>query len=411
MDREKNANKKKLHVMQLFHARYPEILGGIDMMLVTLMEGLLSRCQVTLFIPGEWSDNQWKRARYHDILTIRQRLHMPKLEGSFFLRLKIFLGWAWEFPQTLWKLKKILFDMQVDVIHIHTLHTYSIYFYILRKLGGPPYLVTLHGTDLVKFNRHVGLTRWFLKKVLSGAELVVTVSPSMLTLAQKTLEGLVSVVSVFNGYSLPKLSTEEGIEKRASIDLPLLPKRFALMVGWICLSKGVDLVVRNWPDVLLRHPDLHFVHVGSEQFSPAFSIEIKQLAYQIAPDHIHFLGSLPHDLLLKIYTKAELFLMPSESEGMPYALLEAGMLGVPAVLSRIPAFESFIEEGKEAFFCHFGDDISFLSAVDSLVSSPLQAKEIGYRLQKKLKEHCSMEAMCDHYFKIYCKIVKLDIYS
>nr|CRH04440.1 putative GT4 [Candidatus Magnetococcus massalia] len=384
--------ERPMHIMQLYHARYPQVLGGIDTMISRLIAGLKERDRISLFIPSGWQEDSWRQSSHDGVLLIHQRLPMPVLGQPLLRQLRAWLGWGLHFPRTLWRLRRHCREQQVDLIHLHTLQVYGFYLYLLNKLGGPDYLITLHGTDLEVFNRHQGVSRWFLAKTLAGAQSVVTVSPAMLEPAKAALGAELPLTAIFNGYQLPALDQR--------VEAPPLPKRFALMVGWVYFTKGTDLAVESWPEILEQHPDLHLVHVGSGHKTAAFTEALMQRARALAPERIHFLGRVPNDQLMAIYPQAEMFLMPSQSEGLPYALLEAGLLGLPALLTRIPAFEVLVGEGA-AYYCEVDDRADFTRRVIQMADHPQQAQQRGQRLQQLLQQRCSLEQMCGQYRQLY----------
>ncbi|MBF0448807.1 MAG: glycosyltransferase family 4 protein [Magnetococcales bacterium] len=383
-----------IHVLQIYHTRYPRILGGIDTMLSHLMEGLVHQNRISLLNPGDWQQRNWSQVSHGGITLIHHYLAMPPTGPFSWKFIKDWLHTLISFPRSLLAMSRYCRQQQVTVIHLHTLHSYGFYVYLLAKLGGPPYIVTLHGTDVLGFGRHKGLVRRLIKRVIAGAGKLVTVSESMLEPARRQLGENLPLVAIANGLP-PPATTSQPPSGRA------LPGRFALMVGWLLPPKGIEMVVRSWAAIVAEQPDLHFVHVGSGHQNPFFDEKIKALAKQIAPDHIHLLGALESEALVEIYDRAELFLMPSYSEGLSYAFLEATMRSIPVVLTRIPAFTLLAQEKTEALYCDVDGAEEFVKAVVQLAENPSEARIMGRRLGKKMSERYSAAKMCQAYQAIY----------
>ncbi|ABK43667.1 glycosyl transferase, group 1 [Magnetococcus marinus MC-1] len=387
------------HVLQLYHACYPQIQGGIDAMLYALIQGLQAQVRVSLWSTADWQEQRKRVREAEGITLIHYFLLMPPLGKGWSLgTLKGWLHGLLRMPFILWDLRQHCRTERVDLIHLHTLQTYGFYLYLLRKIGGPPYIITLHGTDVAHFERYKGLKLWIIKRLLRGAEQLVTVSPAMLEPARQALGRQLPLRAILNGCAPPIVAPEA--EQQAPL-LPPLPKRFALMVGWITASKGLDLAVRCWPEILTIDPDFHLVHVGSGQRDLPFDAAIRHSAERLAPDHIHFLGPMPSHLLAQIYARATLFCMPSHNEGLPYALLEAAMLDRPVLLSRIPAFERLLEEGQEAVFHGVEDEASFVAGMRQLLSHPQQSQAMGQRLGIKIRQQCQVAHMSQAYLDCY----------
>jgi len=64
-----------------------------------------------------------------------------------------------------------------------------------------------------------------------------------------------------------------------------------------------------------------------------------------APDRIAFTGQLPHAEALRLIGRADIFALPSSSECLPIAPLEAGQRGKAVLLSDLPAHEGVWRHG------------------------------------------------------------------
>src|SRR5690606_26717210 len=66
-------------------------------------------------------------------------------------------------------------------------------------------------------------------------------------------------------------------------------------------------------------------------------------------------GAVTHDQLPRYYNAADVFVLPSQAEGMPNALLEAMACETPAVVSRIPPTLEVLGE-TYPLFCELAPD-------------------------------------------------------
>jgi glycosyltransferase involved in cell wall biosynthesis len=94
---------------------------------------------------------------------------------------------------------------------------------------------------------------------------------------------------------------------------------------------------KNYPVLLraaARLPDVDVVIVGSgplETFLKQFA------AASDAAARVHFTGQLTREATLEMLASADVFVQPSVFEGHSLALLEAARLGIPVIVSDVPA--------------------------------------------------------------------------
>ena len=96
--------------------------------------------------------------------------------------------------------------------------------------------------------------------------------------------------------------------------------------------KAIDVLLRACADPVLKGHNFRLVVVGQGPLRPA----LEQLAVQLGiADRVRFAGSLAQTELPRWYRAADVFVLPSHSEGVPNVLLEASACGTPWVASRV----------------------------------------------------------------------------
>ena len=91
----------------------------------------------------------------------------------------------------------------------------------------------------------------------------------------------------------------------------------------------------------------------------------------VAMERITFLGVVPHDKLLPLLEEHDAYLLTSEFEGMPNALLEAMGRGcIPVVSDIVSAIPELIRQGENGYILPVGDIEGFVNRLDCLQRSP-----------------------------------------
>lgn len=113
-----------------------------------------------------------------------------------------------------------------------------------------------------------------------------------------------------------------------------------LFTGNLSLRKGLPYLMDAW-DMLKPEGKAELWLAGSA------SISLKLLDNRAAG--VRYLGYLPQPELMKIYQKADVFVLPTLLEGQSYAMLEALSCGLPIVTTRESGCGSLVENGNNGF--------------------------------------------------------------
>jgi teichuronic acid biosynthesis glycosyltransferase TuaC len=119
----------------------------------------------------------------------------------------------------------------------------------------------------------------------------------------------------------PRLAKELGLPLRHEESL-------LVTVGALIPRKGQELVIR----ALRELPEARLLLVGKGEDEE----RLQALALQMGPDieqRVHFLGLLDHDLLPLVLSAANAMVLPSASEGLANAWVEALACGTPIVIT------------------------------------------------------------------------------
>ncbi len=122
-----------------------------------------------------------------------------------------------------------------------------------------------------------------------------------------------------------------------------------LHVGSVDPRKRIDLLLKVFAGISKKLPASRLIRVGGV-LPPAMTRRARDLGVY---DRIVTIPFLEHRLLSSFYRRADLVLMPSESEGFGLPVIEALACGAPIIATDIPVLR---EVGGEAtHYCSLGD--------------------------------------------------------
>lgn len=135
---------------------------------------------------------------------------------------------------------------------------------------------------------------------------------------------------ISNGIPIKNLERSDALNKHL----------LAISVGRLSSEKGLDILLRALamlaPNI---RPALHIAGDGPERTN----LEMLTSELKLS-SHVNFLGNLSSECIRSELQTADIFVLPSFSEGMSNAALEAMERGLPLILTRCGGLDSFIEQ-------------------------------------------------------------------
>lgn len=102
---------------------------------------------------------------------------------------------------------------------------------------------------------------------------------------------------------------------------------------------------------------------------------------------VEFLGAISGTTLINEFTRANLFILPSHSEGMPTSVLEAMAFGLPVISRPVGGLCDFFENGKMGQLIESFEPQEYADAIDQYLNNPTFAKETSVYNHEYAKEH------------------------
>ncbi len=122
-------------------------------------------------------------------------------------------------------------------------------------------------------------------------------------------------------------------------------------------------------------------------------------------NNVIFTGYVPHNQIYKYYLIADVFVLPSLSEGLPTVLLEASAAGKPCVASNVNGVSDIIVHEETGYLIERLDINSYKRYVKVLLTNEDLAKEMGKKAADYVKENFNWDVIVDKYEKIYRQVI------
>ena len=144
--------------------------------------------------------------------------------------------------------------------------------------------------------------------------------------------------------------------------------------------KGMDLVVPAFAEVRKGFPDVQLLVVGDGSLRAAMEQQAMELG---CDDAVAWAGRQPQEELSQYYSRMDIVLMPSRSEGFGLTAIEAMAHGCVVVASDVGGLPEVVCDGVCGLLHRTEDVADMASKISSLIASP----ELYRSLQKNALQH------------------------
>jgi glycosyltransferase involved in cell wall biosynthesis len=352
-----------MHIIQMA-PYFPPYLGGQERFVFNLSRQLVRKGHAVTVLTSRYPGNVPARSEEEGIQVFRSRDLMRPLRNPISPGLL--------FPPQYFR--------QADVIHAHNEHSFaSVAAVILGRRFGKPVLLTVHGR-LVLGSRLgdfvVGCYEKTVSRMIFGAAAGITVATSTekewLCRKFQLPEARITVIPV--GVDLSYWDT---LRTASPTDYAWQPeargKRVILVATQLIQRKGIDYLIRAMQKIATAEPDsiLLIAGSGSEEAS------LRRLSHALnLDDRIRFLGRIFDAELSAVYRAADVFVLPSLSEGLATCVMEAWAHEKPVVATRI--------DGAKDSFPDVADLVAPADS-DALAEGVLGVLRDGKRAAEKAK--------------------------
>lgn len=281
--------------------------------------------------------------------------------------------------------------MSIDkpvLIHIHSSFGPSFYrkipFIYMAAWLKKPVINHIHGSAFNDFFVNAGeMKKGLIKKVYGKCSVLVALSEEMkINLSQ--IVQYQNVVVIENYSIVHRHAIQERLNRKSN--------NIILFLGVITKQKGCYDIPTVVQQVVKVIPEARFVLAGSGDID-----QIKKLLYEKnVQNYVEFPGWVRAEEKDRLLRKADVFFLPSYSEGMPMSILDAMGYGLPVVSTNVGGIPKLVKNDITGYLCHPGDLEEFTSAICMLLEE---------RTNKNIALNCV--ELVDTAYSLECHIKRL----
>lgn len=288
--------------------------------------------------------------------------------------------------------------LRTEVVHLNTSMNSALWrdlvYALVARACGARVLCQVHGGQLPHqvFPRS-GVARRLLRRALALPDALAVLARTELDAYRSFVPGQTVVVAA-NAVDCPAAATRSPQPALAGIDRPLR----LVFIGRLTREKGLHELLRGLAAVRDRGTKAVLAVAGSGAYEPRLRLLATQLRLSGA---VVFLGPVFGKQKTRLLAAADVFVLPSYGEGLPYAMLEAMALGVPVIATPVGAIRDVVVDGVHGLLVAPREPRAIAQAIEKLAADRHRLAKMGAACRARIASAYSIEHLVRNFASLY----------
>lgn len=282
-------------------------------------------------------------------------------------------------------LLKIFWRERPDVIHLNSPKAAGLAALAGRLMRVPKIIYTVHGWSFHEDRWLVSrgliwLASWFTV-LLAHQTVVIAESEEISAKKMPWCQGKIRLIK--NGLRAPHF-----YRLRVVMDEPLIGT-----VAELHRNKGLRYLLLALAELKDRSWKATIAGEGEER------ARLETLANELGlGERVSFPGFIESELIIPTF---DIFVLPSLKEGLPYALLEAGLAERPVIATNVGGMPEVVENDYSGLLVPPKNPAALARALRTLLDSPGRRDQFGARLKQKVETEFSFERELAQWIELF----------
>jgi len=288
--------------------------------------------------------------------------------------------------------------------------------WVLSRRFGVPFVVLMHGTDIMKEGwLYQRIVRFFIKR----ATVLCSNSENTARILREAGVRGERIRVVYPGVdTTPFTGANPAPPEDATWIEPGRERKVMVSVGRLIKRKGVlEFVDQVMPDVVRRMPDALLWVIGEDATKSLGHHErlkdkiAERVAHHGLGDHVKLLGSVSDQALHASLYAADVFLLPglhipNDVEGFGIVFLEAALAGTPAIATRAGGMPEAVGQGEAGLLVEAADPEAMIDAVVLMFEEPGLRDRLAEQAERRAREEFAWPVVVERYRSVLADVVR-----
>ncbi len=175
-------------------------------------------------------------------------------------------------------------------------------------------------------------------------------------------------------------------------------------VGRLSEEKGLPYLLDTMSNVHARVPDVRLTLVGTGPLEEGLKKQVDSLGLN---EMVRFAGYAPNSF--EALAEADMFVLPSRTEGCPIVILEAMASALPVVATAVGGSVELVRDGETGYLVPYGDHERLGESLITLLTDKPLAEKLGRNGQRLAFQDFHPEKFTRSLESLYEEIVRLKV--
>ncbi len=297
--------------------------------------------------------------------------------------------------EVIFRLRRLLRKHNISIVLSHG-YTSNFYALAATMFSGIHRVAVCHPWAESKYSARA---RFYEKLDLSWLRFFDNIVAVSQNVREKILENKIpakKVSLIANGLDISRFSYP--IDREGARESLAIPRDGLVVgsVGRLSIEKGQRFLIEAAKPLMKEYPELQVIFVGDGPLKN----ELVQFSRRLGiGENVRFLGKVYNIPL--ILSLLDVFVLPSLSEGLPMALLEAMAAKVPVIASNVGDIPQVIRDRREGLLVEPKNAGQLTDALSALLSGEAKRSEFARRAFEKVSREYSMQQMAEKYLRMF----------
>jgi len=298
------------------------------------------------------------------------------------------------------RMARALREIRPGVIHGYLLRG-NFYAAVAGRLAGVPVVVT----SKRGLHRPAGLAERLAVRVSAGLSDTITGNAPQVLEFTREVEGTPTAAMAMipsgidtDRFSLRAVGPEPRRELREALGIGAAP-----VVGTAITfrpRKGFRMLFEAMAELRRHVPQACVVIAGADEMPDEPAQLLRSLGLEGA---VHLLGRRSD--MPEVLSAFDVFVLPSESEGMSNAILEAMSMQLPVVVTAVGGAPEVVEEGRSGFLVAYPDAATMAARLTTLLRDSGLRRSVGDAARRRVVAEYSSAGMVRQIEDLYAKLL------